>query len=290
MSRQPPAKRAQRLQEIAQEVGAILVDFDPSPLLPPPKPPSFMVHDDDRKADSILVQLRVEESASKQQSRRLSSAFGKSQKPTVYSYTELYQAMIRAIEENERPGVLEVLLKRFKAVEGDINLARRGSTSMVKRVRGKEEQDERGRLLYVATGNCRVDFVQLLAPLADEQSLNESLDVALAKRELDIVELLVRYGMLMPSFCGSHFADPRQVQIQHCTNLLSSTWPSMETMNCLNCYCERRRGCPNHVSTEVFSLLRTVGPFSAYCFLPGLEPIQIMAVQRRSCMQLKQRE
>ncbi|KAE8449388.1 hypothetical protein EG329_008289 [Mollisiaceae sp. DMI_Dod_QoI] len=194
MSRQPPAKRAQRLQEIAQEVGAILVDFDPSPLLPPPKPPSFMVHDDDRKADSILVQLRVEESASKQQSRRLSSAFGKSQKPTVYSYTELYQAMIRAIEENERPGVLEVLLKRFKAVEGDINLARRGSTSMVKRVRGKEEQDERGRLLYVATGNCRVDFVQLLAPLADEQSLNESLDVALAKRELDIVELLVRYG------------------------------------------------------------------------------------------------
>ncbi|CZR50284.1 uncharacterized protein PAC_00156 [Phialocephala subalpina] len=195
MSRQPAAKRAQRLQEIAREVGAILDNFDPSPLLPPTQPPTFMIYDDDRNADAILGQLRIDESkSSKQQSRRLSAAFGKTQKQGVYTYSELYQAMVKVVEDNGLPGVLEVLLKRFRAIEGDVNLSRRGSTSMVKRVRGKDEQDERGRLLYLATGNTRIEFVQLLAPLSDEQSLNESLDIALAKRELGIVELLVRYG------------------------------------------------------------------------------------------------
>lgn len=181
----------------------MLENFDSSPLLPPSQSPTFMVPDDERRADAILGQLRIEDS-SRQQGRRISSAFGKTPKQSVYSYTELYQAMGRVLEENGPPGVLEVLLRRFRLVDGNINFSKRGSTSALKRVRGKESEDERGGLLSWATGNSRADFVQLLAPLADEQSLNEALDVALSKRDMSIVELLVRYGMLMYSvfeFC-----------------------------------------------------------------------------------------
>lgn len=195
MSRQPAAKRAQRLQEIAHEVGAVLTDFDPTPLLPPTQPPTFMSHDDDRKADAILGQLRIEESGSKQQSRRLSSAFGKKEKQSVFTYGELYQAMVRTVQENGEPGVLEVLLKRFKAVEGNVNLANRANTGVMRRMRGTEEKEERGQLIQIATRIARYDFVQLLAPMADDQSLKESLDAALGRRALDIVELLVRYGI-----------------------------------------------------------------------------------------------
>lgn len=199
MSHQPASKRAQRLREIAQEVGAVLSNFDPTPLLPPKQPPSFMVRDDDRKADAILGQLRIEEAALKPQPRRLSTAFGKAQKQGVYTYSELYQALANVIEDNGLPGVLEVLLKRFKAVEGNVNVARRGTMGMIKRVRGREEQTERGNLLQMATGACRLDFVQLLAPLADETSLDESLYIALEKRQLGIIEVLARYGELSPT-------------------------------------------------------------------------------------------
>jgi hypothetical protein len=108
----------------------------------------------------------------------------------------LYQALANVIEDNGLPGVLEVLLKRFKAVEGNVNVARREAVGMIKRVRGREEQTERGNLLQMATRACRLDFVQLLAPLADETSLDESLYIALEKRQLGIIEVLTRYGEL----------------------------------------------------------------------------------------------
>jgi hypothetical protein len=94
--------------------------------------------------------------------------------------------------------VLEILLKKFKALDGNINLARRASTGVVKRVRGREEQEERGRLLSLAAGSGRLDFVQLLAPLADQQSLDEALGIVLEMRALEITEVLLRYGPLAP--------------------------------------------------------------------------------------------
>jgi len=72
----------------------------------------------------------------------------------IGALTELYQALVCVIEENRLPGVLEVLLTRFKMVEGNINLERKRG-KMVKRVQGRKEQVERGRLLYLAAENCR---------------------------------------------------------------------------------------------------------------------------------------
>jgi len=198
MNRQPGPKRAQRLQEIAREVGAVLENFDLSPLRPPQQPPSFVAYDDDRKADAILGRLRIEENTGKPPPRRLSAAFGKGPKPPEYSYVELYRALVWVIGDHGLPGVLEILLKKFKALDGNINLARRASTGVVKRVRGREEQEERGRLLSLAAGSGRLDFVQLLAPLADQQSLDEALGIVLEMRALEITEVLLRYGPLAP--------------------------------------------------------------------------------------------
>lgn len=194
MNRQSAPTRAQRLPEIAHQVGAVLENFDGSTLGRPARPPpSYWIPDDERKADAIIAQLRIDENAGKS-SRRTSLGFGKTQRQAPATYTELYRAMVWVVQDNGLPGVLEVLLNRFKAIEGNVNLARKNSTSLAKRVRGREEQEERGRILDLAAERCRLDFIHLLAPLADQQSLDDALAIVLPKRALDIVKVLVGYG------------------------------------------------------------------------------------------------
>jgi hypothetical protein len=193
-------KRSQRqrlrLQEIAKELGVIL-DADLTTLYPPLTAPSFQVADDERKADAILRNLHIEEAVSKPQARglkRLSTTFQKPSRSAAYTYDELYAALSRVVEENGEVGVVEVLLKRFQDVQGNINLSRRASTGVIKRMRNADSPEERGRLLQTATESARLEIVQLLSPLADQSSLDESLHIALGKRELPIVETLLRYG------------------------------------------------------------------------------------------------
>jgi len=171
-----------------------VLEANTTPLSPPKQRRTFLVPDDERKADAVLGQLRIEESQSKPQSRGLKRAFTKAQKSSEHTYKEVYAALSRVIEENGLAGVFEVLLKRFKTVGGDINLSRKASTGMVKRMTNADNKSERGRLLHMATEICRLDFVQLLAPLADQPSLDESLHIALENRELAIIETLLEYG------------------------------------------------------------------------------------------------
>jgi hypothetical protein len=204
MDRQPAAQRSQRLKEIAQRVGAVL-NIDAIPLYPPRQVPTFCIPDDERRADAVLGQLKLEEFQSQQPSNRLSRTFTKNTKPTNYTYKELYAALSRVIEENGLPGVFEVLLRRFRSIDGDINVARRGSTGvggMIGRFRNNDTQTQAqpGRLLQSATRIGQYDFVQLLAPLSPTQeSLDESLEIALEVGALPIVEILLQYGEFMPS-------------------------------------------------------------------------------------------
>lgn len=194
MDHQLAIKRSQRLQKIASDLGVVL-DADLTPLSPPPRPPSFLQQDDERKADAILGQLKIEEAAGKSQAKSLKRfSVQKASKPSNYTYDELYAALSRVIEENGVAGVLEVLLRRFQNVQGNINLARRASTGVIKRIRNADNPEERGRLLQNATQNRRLEFVQLLAPLADQASLDDSLRTALENRNLNIIQTLLQYG------------------------------------------------------------------------------------------------
>jgi hypothetical protein len=189
-------QRSKRLREIALEYN-VLPSAAPVPLFPPSQPPIFREVDDERKADSILGQLKFEQSQNEAQHKGskqlLKKAFKKGSK-SEYSYKDLYGALLRVIDENGLPGVLEVLLKRFQAVDGDINIAKKASTGMFHRGGNSDHQPARGMVLQMATQKRRTPFVQLLAPLADQQSLDSSLHIALQHKDREIVELLLQYG------------------------------------------------------------------------------------------------
>jgi hypothetical protein len=188
-------RRLQRLREIAQEEGAVLHD-DPSTLDPPNQRPTFRTLDDDRKADAILGQLRIEEVQNRPPQSGFKRAFSSSNKKAESPYTdkELHAALTRVIDENGLAGVADVLLHRINAVGGDPNFSRRASTGLVKKIRNVDTQGTRGRLLQTSTELSRLDLVQLLAPYADLPSLDESLHLALQNKNIGIIETLVRYG------------------------------------------------------------------------------------------------
>lgn len=194
MSQMPVFQRTKRLREIAENYGVAL-DLDLTPLSPPKQVPTFSIPDDERKADAVLGQLKIEESQSPTQPKGLKRAFTKTPKTSIYTYKELYAALSRVIEDNDLPGVAEVLLRRFKAVDGDINVARRASIGMASRIRNSVVQAEPGRLIQKAAELGRHDLVQLLAPLANQESLDQSLQIALGARQLAITKTLLQYGM-----------------------------------------------------------------------------------------------
>ena len=193
MDRTHSSLRVRRLREIAERYGAVL-DTPEAPLYRPSQVPSYMVADDERKANAILGQLKIEATEAHPQHRGLKRAFAKSSKPVPPTYTELYAALMRVVEDNGFPGVLEALLRKFRTLDGDISIARRASVGMISRVRSSSAPDERGRLIQRATEFQRPDFVQLLAPHANQGSLDESLGIALQTRNIGIVSILLQYG------------------------------------------------------------------------------------------------
>lgn len=194
MDRLPASQRSQRLKRIAQKVDTAVV-IDTTPLSPPRNPPIFAIPDDERKADAILGQLKLEESQGQPQPGRLTRTFTKTSKASTYSYNELYAALSRVVNENGLAGVFEVLLRRFRAIEGNINIPKKRSTGVISKIRSSDNQQQPGRLLQNATQIRRNDLVQLLAPLSPSQdSLDESLLLALRARDLTVIESLLQYG------------------------------------------------------------------------------------------------
>ncbi|KAL3425115.1 hypothetical protein PVAG01_04396 [Phlyctema vagabunda] len=193
MDRIASPQQLQRLHEIARDLGAELTE-DTLPLSPPRQRPTFKVPDDDRKADAVLGQSRIELSQVQSRPKGLRRAFSTTKLSGSHSYEEIYIALTRVIEENDLIGVAEVLLDRFRQLGGDINVARRASTGLIKKIRNADSPEERGHLLESATDKGRVDAVQLFAPDADQPSLNESLRIALQRKNLAITEVLLQYG------------------------------------------------------------------------------------------------
>ena len=197
---QQALKRSQRLKTVAQELGVDL-NTDLAPFSPPDRTPTFSIPDDERKADAVLGQLKIEESASKPPSKGLKRAFTKSPRPSKYTYSELYTALCRVIQDDGLPGVIEVLLNRFRGVDGDINVSRRASSGVITRMRNADVPEERGRLLQIATERGREEVVRILVGYANQAALDESVGIALQKRDLGIIETLLRHGEVLSVIC-----------------------------------------------------------------------------------------
>ena len=177
-------QRSQRLQEIAHQLGAV-PNSDAAPVSPPDRPPSFSGPDDERKANTILQTLQIDAS----QSPTLKKLY-KPDKSSKYSYAALYDALLRVVEENGLPGVLEILLKRFLEEGGDISISRRGK----KRIIHSSSPTEPGYLLQKATKQRSEGFVQLLAPHGNQAALDDSLRFALQFKDMAIIKLLLQHG------------------------------------------------------------------------------------------------
>jgi hypothetical protein len=192
MDQTQSSQRSKRLREIAEDHGAV-PDGPENPLCRPSQVPSFIVPDDERRADSIIGQLKIEGIENQPKHRGFKRpSFHKSKPDTTY--VDLYAALARALEENGPPGVFEVLLRRFQTNNGNINVARKAKTGTMAKLRSSSLPEERGTLLQRATELRRYQYIQLLVPLADQLSLNDSLRIAVLVREIETVELLLQYG------------------------------------------------------------------------------------------------
>jgi hypothetical protein len=193
MNQNHSSQRLRRLREIAEGYGAVL-DAPVAPYYRPSQIPTFIVPDDERRADTVLGQLKIEATEAQTQPRGLKRPSFSKPKAVPPTYTELYTALTRVVEENGPPGVLELLLRKFRNNNGDINVARRANTGTMARLRSSSLPEERGLLIQRATELRRYEGVQLLAPFANQSSLDESLRIALSMKEIDIVVVLLQYG------------------------------------------------------------------------------------------------
>ena len=107
-----------------------------------------------------------------------------------FSFKETSQALSAAVAENAHPILVEALL----STGGDVNIARRASDSMWKKIRNVDQADQRNGVLEVATRNRNFSLVRLLAAQADQVALDASLLIALDTAEVDIVRVLLEYG------------------------------------------------------------------------------------------------
>jgi hypothetical protein len=122
-------------------------NFDPTPLLPPKQLPSFMVRDDDRKANAISGQLRIEEAALKPQSRRLSTAFNKARsKESILrvSCIKLWPGSLKAVVYLEYWRSFSSALKQSKPV---LTLLGRRLWTCSRKYEG-ERNDQSGAFFY----------------------------------------------------------------------------------------------------------------------------------------------
>ena len=173
----------------------VLLDFSIAPLSPNKNPQSFQSSSDTQNAEEYLAFLRRKATEEKPPSKGLKRMATKSSKAAIYTHDEVYTALSTIIEENGSAGILEVLLKRFASLNGDINVARKAKTGVFRKLAKADSAYERGNLLHSATEAKRNDFVQLLVPLADPPSRNECLQIALSSRDIPVIETLLRYGL-----------------------------------------------------------------------------------------------
>lgn len=98
---------------------------------------------------------------------------------------------------NATPGLVAALLE----YDADVNLKRRKSSSLWKRISDKDQSDIRSNLLELATQNCSSQILLLLSPGADETSANQALPHAIMQNDLEKINILLARGANASSLC-----------------------------------------------------------------------------------------
>ncbi|KAF4899235.1 2-5A-dependent ribonuclease [Colletotrichum fructicola] len=188
----PPTEddRQTRIIQFAEEWG-LEPPPSPTPLTRPNSPPSFRTSEDDIRAEELLKRKAsvLGRTDSTTNLRRVLTS-----KKTKWDYKLVFDTLDQHVTEGGSPGVAEALIVQLVSSGGDVNMAQKAKTSILPRRKSLESFGERSKLLQHAVHNGQMDMIQVLLPHADHFALDASLPLAMRAENVEIVELLLRYG------------------------------------------------------------------------------------------------
>lgn len=98
------------------------------------------------------------------------------------------------------PGVVLALVEMFEA---DVCFARRKSTSLMKALQEKDQEDVRGQVLEKAASHCSDEIFHILAQHADEQAMQEAFPNTIASGHALKVMILLARGANASTLCDA---------------------------------------------------------------------------------------
>ncbi|KAK1993527.1 hypothetical protein LX36DRAFT_586106 [Colletotrichum falcatum] len=183
--------RQRRIIQFAEEWG-LEPPPSPTPLTRPASPPSFRTPEDDAKAEDLLKRKQLSHSRT-DSATNIRRAF--TSKKKTWDYKLVFDALDKHVADRGSPGVAEALVGMLVSSGGDVNMAQKAkSTSLLLRRKSLDSFGERSKLLQHAIHNGQTDMVRVLLPHADTFALDASLPLAMVSENVDVVELLLRYG------------------------------------------------------------------------------------------------
>ncbi|KDN67062.1 hypothetical protein CSUB01_10086 [Colletotrichum sublineola] len=189
----PPTEddRQRRIIQFAEEWG-LEPPPSPTPLTRPSSPPSFRTAEDDAKAEELLKKKQVSHSRT-DSATNLRRAF--TSKKKTWDYKLVFDTLDKHVADRGPPGVAQALVEMLVSSGGDVNMAQKAKTSSILlRRKSLDSFGERSKLLQHAIHNGQIDTVRVLLPHADAFSLDASLPLAMVSENVEVVELLLRYG------------------------------------------------------------------------------------------------
>ncbi|KAH0375767.1 hypothetical protein KCU92_g10045, partial [Aureobasidium melanogenum] len=157
--------------------------------------PAYQTENDKEVVTIMLNDRRVTDPEYKAP-KEISKLVKSKAKLAEFSDKELNRALVAVVNENGPLGVVDCLL----SMGASVDVTRRASTNMWKKVTKKDQTDRRSDVLQTACGHENLELIELLAAWADQSTLDDSLSVAIVRNAPKKIEILLRSG-----------ADPKDV-------------------------------------------------------------------------------
>lgn len=192
-----PASGNTRLEALAQKFQIPLYPGLPK-IASRDKAPSYLKADSVASAGKLLDSRRTSDPDYKAPSGFSKLTKSKS-KIAEFSYKEVNRALNAVVGENGPLDLVEALLE----MGGDVDVARRASSNMWKKVTSKNQEEQKSEVLQNAVRGGSTELVQLLAARAGPYTLAESLELATKQDDVSKVRALLEFDA---SITPSHVA------------------------------------------------------------------------------------
>lgn len=176
----PPEQRKSRLQMVAARFG--ISQQDPRVELLPPQISTH--HRDHVAVQEALSATRLSNFQSKAHifRRKPSNALPKPKEAT--------STLERIIQDGCSAGQAKALIESG----ADVNISKPRKAGIWRSIRGQKQEEIKSNVLETAVECCSADVIAALAPSTDFEHLDRALGIALAKRDLNSVKVLLHFG------------------------------------------------------------------------------------------------